>query len=122
MRKKRWQKNRVGLISKTFFYRIFHGAKIRNLEFDLTMEYIWDLYEKQNGKCALSGIPIEFGLEGPHDRKNVSLDRIDSSLGYIEGNVWWVDKDINLIKADLKLDEFIETCNKIANHNSNHPA
>lgn len=42
-----------------------------------------------------------------------SLDRIDSSQGYIKGNVQWVHKDINKMKFDLSQDRFLELCNII---------
>jgi hypothetical protein len=62
-----------------------------NREFNVTIEYLWDLFLQQNRKCSLSGVEIKFGRQ----RKKVetkyeqtaSLDRIDSSKGYIIGNV-----------------------------------
>lgn len=112
-----WKSNCVGLISKTFFYRIKYDAKRRHLEFKLTIEYIWSLYEKQNKNCALTGVPITFGIKGAHERGSASLDRIDSSIGYIEGNVQWVHKDINRMKLDLNEKEFIKYCKLIAINN-----
>lgn len=46
-----------------------------------------------------------------------SLDRIDSSKGYIEGNVQWVHKRINKMKLDDSDTEFIEWCRLIADFN-----
>lgn len=92
----------------------------RKLDFDITIEYAWELFVKQNRKCALSGEILYF----PHsDRywadkqnsRNASLDRIDSSKGYIEGNVQWVHKDVNLMKNRLDEERFINLCVKIAN-------
>lgn len=112
-----WQQNSVGLISKTFFYRIKHSAKQRNIHFNISHEFIWNLYKKQEGECAMTGILISFGKEGPHDRGNASLDRIDSSIGYEEGNVWWVDKSINQMKMDFSMDEFIKLCKLVDKYN-----
>jgi hypothetical protein len=50
------------------------------------------------------------------DRKNWSLDRIDSSLGYIEGNVQWIYKEIQFMKRVLSQEDFIGWCEKIALH------
>lgn len=113
-----WKRNCVGLISQSYFYGIKYGAESRNLEFNITKEYIWNIYENQNGKCALSGLLIEFGTKDAHEIKTASLDRIDNSKGYIEGNVWWVDKKINQMKLDFTVNEFIEMCNKVATYNS----
>ena len=80
----------------------------------ITKEYIWDLFIKQNRKCALSGIELTFPLKNNDKSYNASLDRIDSSLGYIEGNVQWVDKTINIMKNKFNQTYFIELCKKVA--------
>lgn len=49
-----------------------------------------------------------------------SLDRIDSSKGYVIGNVQWVHKTINTMKMDLANSEFIKLCQMVAkNHDNN---
>ena len=90
------------------------GAKKRNLEFSISIEYGWQLFLKQNKKCAISNLDLNFRTSCS-DKKSqtASLDRIDSSKGYIEGNVQWVHKKINTIKWDLDQKEFIELCYKI---------
>lgn len=93
------------------------SAKKRNIEFNLTIEYIWDLFKKQEGICALSGLPIKFHCgSSRHNRMNqtASLDRIDSNLGYVEENVYWVHKVVNLMKNHFESEVFIHTCNAIA--------
>lgn len=47
------------------------------------------------------------------------LDRIDSSKGYIEGNVQWVHKDVNMMKQNYSQKYFIEMCKKIYETNKN---
>lgn len=42
----------------------------------------------------------------PQDYKEYSIDRIDSSKGYIEGNIVITTNKINLMKNDLSLEEF----------------
>lgn len=39
-----------------------------------------------------------------------SIDRIDSSVGYVEGNMQWVHKDVNRMKQEFSESYFIETC------------
>lgn len=85
------------------------GAEKRGIPFEVTIEYAWELYQKQNGKCALTGLPLEFGTSW--NRKcTASLDRIDSSKGYAPGNIQWVHKRVNLMKSDLEESEFIRLC------------
>jgi hypothetical protein len=105
----------VGDLSKSYYTRTQRGAKLRAMEFTVSMEYLWDLYKSQGGKCALSGVSI--GLNTlPHGGGEASLDRINSSIGYVEGNVQWVHKDLNLMKMDFDQDRFIELCRSVASY------
>ena len=47
--------------------------------------------------------------------KDYSLDRIDSNNGYVEGNVQWVHKDVNMMKKDYNQEYFINICKLITN-------
>jgi len=53
-----------------------------------------------------------------NDIGNASLDRIDSNLGYIVGNVGWTSTIINIMKQNLKLCDFIELCCIISKNKS----
>jgi hypothetical protein len=100
---------------------MFSGIKLRakkyNIIFNITIEYIWNLFLEQKKKCALSGIEITMP-EKSGSRPTASLDRIDSSKGYIEGNVQWVHKDVNWMKNSFNQDYFIFICKQIANNNT----
>jgi hypothetical protein len=104
-------------ISASFFKHIKWSAEKRNLEFKLTIEYLWELFLKQNKKCVLTGLDLTFPKYALDTSYNISLDRIDSSKGYIKGNVQWVDKRINFMKTTLDNQEFIELCKLVANQN-----
>ena len=91
-----------------------HAAS-RNLVFEITIEYAWMLYEQQNRQCSLTNLPIGFGKKG---KSTASLDRIDSTKGYVEGNVQWVHKDVNRMKMDLEQTRLICLCHLVA---ANHP-
>ena len=60
--------------------RIKKSAEKRGLEFNVDLDYIYNLFEKQNHFCSITGDFIP-------DINKASLDRIDSSKGYIKGNV-----------------------------------
>ena len=105
-------------ISGTYWGALVSGAKRRNIEFNISLEYAWNIYEKQNKKCKLSNLPIEFETKNKKiEHFNASLDRIDSSKGYIEGNVQWIVKEINYMKNKLNENKFIYLCKKIALYN-----
>lgn len=101
-------------ISGSHWKSMFRSASKRNIEFSVNIEYIWDLYEKQGCKCALSGVPIKFSSLWTMRDGTASLDRIDSSKGYIENNLQWVHKDVNHMKWDLTQADFINYCHKVA--------
>ncbi|NDD83557.1 hypothetical protein EBZ38_04645 [bacterium] len=106
-------------IQQSYWSSIIKGADKRNLEMSISVEYAWSLYEKQGKKCAVTGVPIFF----PQTRKTAnkstaSLDRIDNTKGYIEGNVQWVHKKINQIKMDLTIEDFFELCKSVVNYNN----
>jgi hypothetical protein len=99
-------------LSGTHYLHIKFGASRRNLEFNLTPEFLWNLYQSQQGHCALTGVSII--LENKIKNNNVdwsvvtaSLDRKDSSIGYTEENVWWVHKEINRLKNNYSLEELL---------------
>lgn len=110
-----------GEIRSTHFIKIQRGASNRGIPFEVSREFLWELYERQNRKCALSGTPIQFGRVYFCHETTASLDRIDSSLGYAIGNVQWVHKDVNKMKRDLDQTYFLEWCLRIANHLRDNP-
>jgi len=69
------------------------------------------LFQKQNGKCALSG--VEISLLKKSGVSTASLDRVDSSKGYIKGNVQWVHKDVNFMKYNFDESYFLDMCKKV---------
>lgn len=98
-----------------------YSAEKRKIEFAITIEYAWELYLKQDKKCALTGLDIEFPKTYKKKKdKNLmlaSLDRKDSNLGYVPGNVQWVYSKINYMKYTNTNDEFIELCELVYKHN-----
>lgn len=111
----------VGDLSRTLYGRFEKSARVRKIEWGVDMEYLWGLYLKQNKKCALSDVDLHMQkqvLRGKGESNiTASLDRIDSSKGYIKGNVQWVHKDVNKMKQDLNESYFVELCKLISNKN-----
>jgi hypothetical protein len=100
-----------------FFYNIKKGAELRGLNFNITIEEIWDLFLKQNKKCAITGWDLSIWKNSKKTMEgNASLDRIDSSIGYDIDNVQWVDKEINRFKNHYPMDEFLEMCKMVVEY------
>ena len=103
-------------IHGNYWAKIKQSAEIRNLQLLITKEYIWELFLKQERKCALSGIFIQFENSKNKQKRTASLDRIDSSKGYVEGNVQWVHKKFQAMKMALSQNEFINNCKEVAEY------
>lgn len=108
-----------GEIPGNFYTKKIRSSKRRKILFNVSIEYLWDLFLKQNRQCALTGVKLYFGPWSKPSLTNASIDRIDSSKGYIEGNVWWVHKDINYMKSSHTVEKFIELCQMVVNYNQN---
>jgi hypothetical protein len=106
-------------LSGEILSHIKYNAEIRNIKYDVSKEYLWDLFLKQNKICALSGVSIVLGNRYKRLTTTASLDRMNSSLGYVEGNVQWVHKLINMMKRRLTNDEFLDWCKTIITYNEN---
>lgn len=96
----------------SWFNKFKLSAELRDLDFNLTPEYLWQLFVEQDFKCALTGWPIGWAEVG--NIHTASIDRIDSSKGYIQGNVQLLHKDVNMAKQQYSQDYFIEMCKAIA--------
>lgn len=103
-------------LKKFYWTSILNGAKSRSLEITVTPDYIYNLFLLQDGKCALSKIELILPVSQKQNG-TASLDRIDNTKGYIEGNLRWVHKKINQIKMDLPDNVFIYLCKIIAANN-----
>ncbi|MHA1469847.1 MAG: hypothetical protein ACTSSP_04720 [Candidatus Asgardarchaeia archaeon] len=108
-------------LSGGLFHKFEFNASRRKLSFRVTKKYLWKLFEKQNRKCALSGINLDLGLRSRKEELarecTASLDRVDNTRGYMKGNVQWVHKHINKMKNIHSQDYFIKLCKLVANNN-----
>lgn len=86
--------------------RLLNAARARarkyGYEFDLTVDDI--IMPKY---CPLLGIEM-FVTESRKGKKHssFSLDRIDSSKGYVKGNVWVISMMANSMKSDSNYEDF----------------
>jgi hypothetical protein len=104
-----------GEISKDLFNSYRNSAADRNLEFNVTIEYMWSLFLKQNRKCALTGWEIHFPpTYREKTKKTASPDRIDSKKGYVKGNIQWIHQDVNYLKSNWDPLYFVEICTAVA--------
>ena len=79
------------------------------------LELLWNI---QNGCCALTGWQMTMELSNGVVQTNCSLDRIDSSIGYVVGNVQLVCRIANVSKTALSTDDFIKLCQAVLEQNN----
>lgn len=79
-----------------------HRAKTAGMEFNIEREDI-----KIPKYCPLLGVELKVA-DGQKVVKynSPSLDRIDSSKGYIKGNVWVISMKANSMKSNSSFEEF----------------
>ena len=115
------------LINGQYFYQLSHNAKSRGLEFNITPQDLEDLWIRQKGICAISGLKLELpvkkkaykedGTPTIHYFGNASVDRIDSFIGYNTQNIQWIHSKINIMKMEIDQSEFLQLCKLIVQHN-----
>lgn len=86
-----------------------NNARSRSLSHTINMNDLRDLAFQSNGCCALSGIKFEYGLarelaDSKCSRKRPwapSIDRIESSTGYVIENIRLVCIAVNIARQDF---------------------
>lgn len=95
------------------------------LQKHFNVEFLKQLLAKQNYKCAISGETLtciaEINTDPSLTRRvhttNASIDRINAGKPYTEDNVQLVCYAVNIARSNLKIDEFIDWCARVAIHN-----
>jgi hypothetical protein len=89
-------------------------AKGRSKEFSLVDQDLFDLWEKQKGLCAYTKLPL---LAAANQLNTISLDRIDSSVGYVVGNIQLVCAAVNKMKQEYAEEAFLLLCHFVTQNN-----
>jgi len=105
-----------GEIPARYIYGIKRHSNLPKRTYKVSLKYLWKLFLKQNRRCVYSGEVLKFKFNKGDQTATASLDRIDSSKGYVKGNVQWVHKKINVLKSDFSEKEFLELCKQVTNY------
>ena len=84
--------------------------------------YCKQIFDEQNGLCAISGEKLTFVKSGAINKRtytNASIDRIDNSKGYVKNNIQIVSVRMNMWKSDLSLTKFKNLVKMINNQLNN---
>ena len=83
------------------------------LTWNLEIEQLYELWDHQEGKCALSGVYLTWQSGVGSQNFNVSIDRKDPNKGYIPENIQLVAFRVNVMKHTLGESEFYWWCKNI---------
>jgi len=91
-------------------------AKSGSIPFDLTPEYVFSLWENQNGKCLLTGNFFELVSNVGVVPNAPSIDRIIPALGYVQGNIRLVTYHMNVALSEFGVECFEQLIENYVNN------
>lgn len=98
----RWLRKRLLVING--------AAQRRGLVSSLLEDDLHAMWVVQQGRCAITGIPMDCADVGNKAPAAPSVDRIDSAGNYTVDNTHLVCYAINIMKNDMPLDRFKRWC------------
>lgn len=113
---------------RTNVVRLIAAARCRSRAwgkpFSLTLEHALEVYDRQGGCCAISGIPLTIRKQDQrhHYPTNLSLDQIRPGEGYVVGNVQFLCIAVNRLKGEDSLEDVIAICQAVINHQTRKAA
>lgn len=114
------QRKRWGEVDPLNYYiRVARNRK-KERDFNITVEYLREVWDSQKGKCKISGVEMEMplgtvGFKSARPFFAGSLDRIDSSQGYVVGNIQFICVGLNYMKNSWDNEEFLQGFDTIVN-------
>jgi hypothetical protein len=120
--KNRLKKDRSSDVEKHLNYRwgaircsIKSGRTNRsNIRFYLKRGDLFDIWNKQGGLCAITGVQMTHKNGVGFVLTNVSVDRIDNSGPYSKENVRLVCRIVNHMRFQMSDVEFLKWCNLVS--------
>lgn len=97
-------------------------AKARGMEFTLTFDWLLERLERIGDRCEMTGLPFDYQLTKTawHKRPDSpSLDRIERSLGYVDGNVRIVSTAVNIAINEWGDARFYQMCEAVVRKRKN---
>lgn len=91
-------------------------SKKRDARSELDIQFLTELWDKQKGLCAISGLPMTYKAGEGKVNTNVSIDQIIPGMGYTKDNVQLVTYSANLMKGTLTMAELYTMCEQILNY------
>ena len=92
-------------------------AKTKGLECDVDAAFLHELFNAQSGKCAVTGLSMSMN-SSRHTAVDkspyyASVDRVDSSRGYVRGNIQFVCLAINYMRNTFSMGQLTDFISKM---------
>jgi len=124
---KKYRANQAGLDQYSYMDKLFSKLRYEvqsghrrtsraDLTWHINQAHLYNCYHKQDGKCALSGQTMTWLTGQGKVDSNISLDRIDPTVGYEPDNIQLITYRCNIMKHDLCEDELFRLIKLINQH------
>lgn len=101
----------------SIFRKHLKSIRSRTKISDLSLEDMLEVWNNQKGICIYSGIKLQpakyIGYNDP--RFTMSVDRIDSTKGYIKSNIQFTSLAMNHMKHNMTHEQMVEYINILKN-------
>jgi hypothetical protein len=75
--------------------------------------FLMELFDRQAGRCAVTGLTMTHQRDIGRFSENISIDRLDSTKGYERNNIRLVCAAVNLMRQEMTDDELRLWANRI---------
>lgn len=91
-------------------------AQKKDIPFTITKQDLIDLWSIQDGKCAISQIPMTFEINNGRIFTNVSVDQKIPGKGYTKENIQLICQAVNQLKSDWDMETVLYICRSVVNN------
>lgn len=84
----------------SYFRYALQVIKRRGKEVNIDVEYLVNIFNKQNGLCKITGVTLKMNNGEGQKYDSISVDRIDNTKGYVKGNIQIVCHGFNSMKSN----------------------
>lgn len=116
------KKSKFDHVADKAYWAYKRGAKTRGLVFDIGIDFFAKMSSLPCSYCGRSGVNrMNVRRASLGDIEPVSyngIDRVDSSIGYVESNCVPCCGECNRAKSDMSAEHFVDLCRMVAKHRS----
>ena len=103
----------------TMFRKHLRKIRDRDINCNITLEDLLEIWNKQEGKCIYSKVKLQPSKykQSNNQIHTLSIDRIDSSKGYTKDNIQFISIAMNHMKNNMTHEQTLELIEILKNNN-----